>query len=90
MRKFLLLVCGLLIFSLMGCTVQAPVSQSVVTSEVMSSQQWTYTQAVYEITFSAQPLYNDSVGNEWSFQYACEGERISSGKQWTVALDGYQ
>ncbi|MBR4288390.1 MAG: hypothetical protein IKT50_03020 [Clostridia bacterium] len=49
-----------------------------------------YTHGIYEITFSARKIYNNSVGNDWHITYTCEDQEIESGYQWTVPLDVIQ
>ena len=93
MKKFISLLCGIAVLLLTGCGQQAQVYHAILSSEAMRSaqqQEPQYTEGIYEVKFFAELLSNDSVGNDWSIEYTCAGERISSGKQWTAALDCVQ
>ena len=92
MRKFISLLCGIAVLLLTGCGQQAQVYHAILSSEAMRSaqQEPLYTEGIYEVNFSAELLSNDSVGNDWRIEYTCAGERISSGKQWTAALNCVQ
>ncbi len=46
-----------------------------------------YTHGVYELTFSADLISNDSVDNEWKMLYQNDGRNITQGERWTVLLD---
>ncbi len=39
---------------------------------------------VYQLIITAELVTNDSVGEEWSKRYMCEGEVVYSGQLWTV------
>ena len=45
------------------------------------------THSVYELYISAHLISNDSVGNNWSISYTCDGEIIKSGKRFSASSD---
>lgn len=49
------------------------------------SRQYTY--AVYELTFSANLISNNYVGNEWKLSYSSDGKNVTDGERWLVSLD---
>ncbi len=78
MRKtvvFLCLVLALFLFS--GC------NRKITTENRIPKQ---YTHGIYEVTFSAYTVCNESVGENWKETYLCEGREISSGERWTIPL----
>lgn len=48
------------------------------------SRQYTY--AVYELTFSADLISNNHVGNEWQISYSTDGKKVTDGMRWLVSL----
>ena len=46
-----------------------------------------YTYGIYQLTFKTRKISNDSVGDDWSFTYTYNGERIKSGYQITQSLE---
>ena len=46
-----------------------------------------YTYGVYQLTFKAKLISNDSVGDDWSFTYTYNGETIKNGHQITQSLE---
>ena len=46
-----------------------------------------YTYGIYQLTFKTRKISNDSVGDDWSFTYTYNGERIKNGHQITQSLE---
>ncbi|MBR3844394.1 MAG: hypothetical protein IKM39_02680 [Clostridia bacterium] len=45
------------------------------------------THGVYEVTITANRIFNHSIGNDWEKVYTCDGRVIGNRKCWTVPLD---
>ena len=73
MRRIFCLLCAFAVGCL-GCAVQNNEVQEIPTHNV------------YEMTITATQLSNDSVGQEWSEMYTCEGESIYGNKRWTLPI----
>ena len=46
-----------------------------------------YTQGIYELTFKARRVSDDSVGNDWTITYKHNGETVKSGHKVLLSLE---
>ena len=77
MKRFICIVC-LLALLLSACTT---------VENKTTIPENNYTHGIYQLTFHTKAIFNDHVGNDWSFTYTCNGEEIISGHQVTSPFD---
>ena len=79
MKRVLCLVC-LVALLLYGCSVPEPESTE-------PEQTVNYTQGIYELTFKAKRVSNNSVGNDWKITYTHNGQTVKSGHKVLLSLE---
>ncbi len=78
MKRVFCLVCIVaLLFS--ACSTPEPPSEPEQTTN--------YTHGIYELTFKAKRVSNDSVGNDWTITYKHNGKTIKSGHRVLLSLE---
>lgn len=84
MKRFVCVVCVVALL-LSGCTV--PESTKATTEATEPETTANYTHGIYELTFKAKRVSDDSVGNDWTITYTHNGETVKSGHRVLLSLE---
>ena len=80
MKKWFCLICAIA-FILSACSNE----ETTIPQDTAN-----FTNGIYELTFSAERIFNNSVGNDWEITYKHNGKEIENGYQILLPLEIFE